>query len=202
MEEDKKQETPKRPEIVKIPPQRGQIKARIFKGFAQKVKNAASLIGFAKRRGGNGSSASTSTYTSEGHSDSWLWMTRATSSSPLLHFLVHRLSYVHSILFFSLFFSINWPQSIWIGIPSFFVLAKWKKEWRWTRLIEIIVVSRYRLYGDCEFCILDTFAEFPVVLYLIYKYAFINFDFLFYSKVLQDGFIFGARLDASLSFLG
>lgn len=65
-------------------------------------------------------------------------------------------------------------------------------------MIEIIVVSRYRLYGDCEFCFLDTFAEFPVVLYLIYKYAFINFDFLFYSKVLQDGFIFGARLDASL----
>ncbi|KAJ6892338.1 hypothetical protein NC651_025514 [Populus alba x Populus x berolinensis] len=70
MGEEKNKETPKGPEIVKIPPQRGRIKVGIFKELAKKVKNAASLIGFAKRSGGNGSSASTSTYTSEGHSDS------------------------------------------------------------------------------------------------------------------------------------
>ncbi|KAJ6311603.1 hypothetical protein OIU77_013373 [Salix suchowensis] len=66
----KYQETPKRPAMVQVPPQRGQVKARIFKGLAQKVKNAVSLAGYARRGAGNGSLASTSTYASEGHSDS------------------------------------------------------------------------------------------------------------------------------------
>ncbi|KAB5538902.1 hypothetical protein DKX38_016435 [Salix brachista] len=66
----KYQETPKRPAMVRVPPQRGQVKARIFKGLAQKVKNAVSLVGYARRGAGNGSLASTSTYASEGHSDS------------------------------------------------------------------------------------------------------------------------------------
>ncbi|KAF9674827.1 hypothetical protein SADUNF_Sadunf10G0167400 [Salix dunnii] len=56
---DKYQETPKRPEMVRVPPQRGRVKAMIFKGFAQKVKNVVSLVGFAKRGAGNGSLAST-----------------------------------------------------------------------------------------------------------------------------------------------
>ncbi|CAK7325556.1 unnamed protein product [Dovyalis caffra] len=67
---DKYQEAPKRPDFVRIPPQRGQIKAKILKGLVQKVKNVVSVAGLARRGGVNGSSASTSTYTSEGHSDS------------------------------------------------------------------------------------------------------------------------------------
>jgi hypothetical protein len=68
--EDKYQERPKRSGSARVPPQRGQVKARIFKELVQKVKNVVSVVGLSKKGNGNGGSASTSTYTSEGHSDS------------------------------------------------------------------------------------------------------------------------------------
>jgi hypothetical protein len=68
--EDKYQERPKRSRSARVPPQRGQVKARIFKELVQKVKNVVSVVGLSKKGNGNGGSASTSTYTSEGHSDS------------------------------------------------------------------------------------------------------------------------------------
>ena len=67
--EDKNQEREKRPGSAKIPPSRGQIKAGILRELVQKVKNVVSAAGLAKKGRDNGGSASTSTYTSEGHSD-------------------------------------------------------------------------------------------------------------------------------------
>lgn len=67
--EDKYQEREKRPGSARIPPRRGQIKARILRKLVQKVKNVVSVAGLAKKGCGNGGSASISTYTSEGHSD-------------------------------------------------------------------------------------------------------------------------------------
>ncbi|KAJ6429035.1 hypothetical protein OIU84_020635 [Salix udensis] len=68
--EDKYQEREKRPGSARIPPRRGQIKARILRKLVQKVKKVVSVLaGLAKKGCGNGGSASTSTYTSEGHSD-------------------------------------------------------------------------------------------------------------------------------------
>ncbi|PON64317.1 hypothetical protein TorRG33x02_273390 [Trema orientale] len=66
----------KKPE-VRIPPQRGQIKVKIFQEAAKKVKNVAKMAaGLGKKvTGHHGSGSSTSatphgsTYNSEGHSD-------------------------------------------------------------------------------------------------------------------------------------
>lgn len=62
-------------EEVRIPPPRGQIKARIFKNLAKQVKVIASVTGILrKEQSNNGSYSSSSTpppsnYNTEGHSD-------------------------------------------------------------------------------------------------------------------------------------
>ncbi|KAK3232326.1 hypothetical protein Dsin_004212 [Dipteronia sinensis] len=62
---------------ARIPPKRGQVKARIFTEVANKVKAAVTVVGFLnKKKGDGGNSSSTTTtppqsaYISEGHSDS------------------------------------------------------------------------------------------------------------------------------------
>lgn len=66
MEDGKK--VTKKPEVVRIPPPRGRIKAKIFKKLAKQLKIAATVIGLFRKKqrnggggGGGGSSSSTST---------------------------------------------------------------------------------------------------------------------------------------------